>query len=506
MGRPWRPVRAEFTSGDAATTPAQEGRQRRARGILPYLGLTGIAASVALTFVTGLLGTSAVQAPVPGPGPPFALAADPSAALVVALQCLALGCGATGLGAACVAARRGWSPSPRRLLLAGALAAAALVCLPPAGTADPHAYASYGRILVLGADPYVAAPEDFPADPVASAAKPPWTEEPSPYGPLATAEQALVSWLAGDSLGQTIFLLSVMNALAFLGTGLLLHRLAGGDRARQVRAALLWTLNPLLLYELVAGAHLDALGLLAAVGAVALVGRSALASGALVGVAATIKAPLAIVGGGLLWGARKGLRGRVREAAPVVAGAAAVAVGAYAVAGLDALGQLGQTSGYISLATPWHLVEGPLISWLGDDVARGVIQALAYGALIALAVLFCHRLPQHAAGGEAERAARVALAFGLAWLLAAPYVLPWYDALAWAFIAVLPWSRFDGLLLARTTLLAIPYVASLPARLPSDMEWFVTVVRAQVAPVLMLALTVAFVYAAARRVTPVARR
>lgn len=499
-------MRAESASGHASPAQAEGGRRPRRPGVLPHLGLAGIAVGLALTFVTGLLGTSAVQAPIPGPGPPFTVSADPSAWFVIAMQSLALGCGAAGLAAAGVAARRGWSPSPRRLLLAGALAAAALVCVPPAGTADPHAYASYGRILVLGADPYVAAPEDFPDDPVASAAKPPWTEEPSPYGPLATAEQALVSWLAGDSLGLTIFLLSVANAVAFLGTGLILHRLAGGDRARQVRAALLWTLNPLLLYELVAGAHLDALGLLAAVAAVALVGRSALASGALVGVAATIKAPLAIVGGGLLWGARKGLRSRVREWAPVVAGAGAVAVGTYAVAGLDALRQLGQTSGYISLATPWHLVEGPLIEWLGDDVGRGVIQGLAYCSLVALTVLFCYRLPQDPGGQPADRAARISLAFGLAWLLAAPYVLPWYDALAWAFIAVLPWSRFDWLLLARTTLLAIPYVASLPARLPAGMEWFVTVVRAEIAPVLMLALTAAFVYAAARRVNPVERR
>ncbi len=477
---------------------------------VPYLGLGGMATSVVLTAVTGLLGPSAVQAPLPGSGPPFTLTVNPSAGLVITMQAAALLCGAAGLGTVCAAAYRGWSPSPRRLLAAGTLAAAALVCVPPMGTADPHAYASYGRIVTLGANPYVAAPEDFPQDPVAGAARPPWEEEPSPYGPLATAEQALVSWVAGDSLRRTVFLLSVVNAAAFLATGLLLHALSRGDRGRQLRAALLWTANPLLLYLLVAGAHLDALAILPAVAAMAVVGRSSLVSGALVGAAASVKAPFAMVGAGLLWAARTGrsgwLRGWLRDAAPVVAGAAAVAVVAYAAAGLPALAQLSRTSGYISLATPWHLLEGPLAHLLGNGVSRGLIRALAYCSWIALTVLFCLGLPQRRDGPASTRAARVALAFVLGWLLAAPYVLPWYDALAWAFIAFLPWSRFDALLLARTTLLAVPYVASLPARLPTELEWLVTVVRARVAPVLMLAVAVGFVLAAARHARQPPRR
>lgn len=462
----------------------------------PRLGLAAIGVSVAVTVATGLLGPSAVQAPLPGAGPPFAVRVSPPAWPVIGLQCGALLLGAAGLGTLLLAAGRGWRPAPLRLFAAGVLASTALVCVPPMGTADPHAYASYGRIVTLGANPYNAAPEDFPNDPVASAAKPPWTEEASPYGPLATAEQALVSSIAGESLNLTVLLLGIVNALAFLATGLLLHTLARGDPQRQVRAALLWTVNPLLLYELVAGAHLDSLAVLAAVASVAVLSRSALASGALVGVAATVKAPLAVAGAGLLWGGRTARRSWLRIGVPVIAGAAAVAGGAYAVAGLAALNQLGRTSGYISLATPWHLAEGPLIAWLGDNAGRGLISALAYSCMVGLAVLFCYGLPQHPDSGPTSKAARVALAFALAWLLSAPYVLPWYDAVAWALLALLPWSVFDGLLLARTALLALPYVASLPARLPAHMEWFVTVLRGQIAPVLMVVLVLAFAAAA----------
>lgn len=54
-----------------------------------------------------------------------------------------------------------------------------------------------------------------------------------------------------------------------------------------------------------------------------------------------------------------------------------------------------------------------------------------------------------------------AFALVLAWLMAWPYVLPWYDALGWALLAMLPASGADWLLLARTGVIA---VAHLPAR------------------------------------------
>ena len=50
--------------------------------------------------------------------------------------------------------------------------------------------------------------------------------------------------------------------------------------------------------------------------------------------------------------------------------------------------------------------------------------------------------------------------FAAAWLAAWPG-LPWYDALAWALLALPPASWFHWLLLARTTVLAFGY---LPAR------------------------------------------
>jgi hypothetical protein len=88
-----------------------------------------------------------------------------------------------------------------------------------------------------------------------------------------------------------------------------------------------------------------------------------------------------------------------------------------------------------------------------------------------------------------------AFAVAFAWLVAWPYVLPWYDGLGWALLALLPWSRLDWLLLARTTALALGY---LPARvagitMPSSLGWLQSVVRTALTPAVLLAVLVTLV-------------
>ena len=97
-------------------------------------------------------------------------------------------------------------------------------------------------------------------------------------------------------------------------------------------------------------------------------------------------------------------------------------------------------------------------------------------ALTRRAVSVC---PRRYSGGNAEQIASpgaagwAAFAFVLAGLLAWPYVLPWYDALAWAVLPLLPASGLDWLLLARTAALGLGY---LPARsagitIPGGLRW-----------------------------------
>ncbi|MGP4105142.1 polyprenol phosphomannose-dependent alpha 1,6 mannosyltransferase MptB [Nonomuraea sp. KM90] len=158
-------------------------------------------------------------------------------------------------------------PSARSFVLIGCIAAGVLAFLPPSGSGDHLNYAVYGRMVTLCLSPYTHGAADLPGDPVADAVEEPWREEPSVYGPVATALQAVASWAGGDSLRLTIFVLALFNAAAFIATGLLTDRFTRDDPVRRLRAALLWTANPLLLYHLVAGMHVDTLAVAGVVAA-----------------------------------------------------------------------------------------------------------------------------------------------------------------------------------------------------------------------------------------------
>ena len=101
-----------------------------------------------------------------------------------------------------------------------------------------------------------------------------------------------------------------------------------------------------------------------------------------------------------------------------------------------------------------------------------------------------------------------AFALALAWLFAWPYVLPWYDALAWALLPLVPLvpgtAIVEGLawlLLARTAALGFGY---LPARqtdaaLPPGLGWLQPVVRHGVTPAVLAAATAWLVVLMVRR-------
>ena len=459
--------------------------------------LSCVAASTGLIVAAGLLGPSVAQPPL-GPRnarrahPPYSLFLEPSPWLVSGLIAAALVLGVAAVLLGLRALRRGWSPDPRRLLAAAGIAVAVLMLVPPMGSADHLSYAAYGRIAVAGDDPYVEAPNRWRGgtDPVAGAVEPPWEWTPSVYGPVATAEQALASLVGGTSVHTTVLVLMLVNAGAFLGTGLLLHRLLRGDRQRQVRAALLWSLNPLLLYELVVGAHLDTVAVALGIAGLAVVRRGlggAAVAGALVGAAVAVKLPLALFGGALVWVLRRDPRRLVLLAV----GALAVLVPTYLAAGPHVFDQLRRAATYVSLATPWRLLLDPLTTGAGDGQGRRIITLGAAVAAGLLALLLFRALPRHRDGDERtdHHAAHVACVLTVAWVLAAPYALPWYDALVWAPLALLPASRLDALLLARTFVLALAYV---PGRavtlLPVDLREVTLVYRADVAPWLVLAL------------------
>lgn len=441
-------------------------------------GLGLVVGGVLCFFATALLGPSAMEPDLGGTGPPFSLDAEPRAQLVIGLVAAGIGLSAAGLGLCLWAAGRGWRAEPRRLMVAGLLATAALVLVPPIGSGDHLNYAAYGRMAVTGHDPYTTSATALPDDPVVRTVQE-WRDTPSVYGPVATVQQAFASWIGGDSVRATVFILSVTNALAFVLTGWLLYRMCRTSRAR-LHAVLLWTCNPLMLFHLVAGAHNDALAILTAVAALAVFSvrtRGAAASGLLVGAAAAIKFPAALVGAGPAWTLLKQSRRNLWVLATTAVGLAGAA---YLAAGSHAFDQVRRASNSVSLSAPWHLLDAAL----GVNQHRIVIRIGAVLLLVALIWLFTRALP-YDTEGDPDGTRRIAAAIALAWLFSAPYELPWYDGLGWALLALLPWSRYGWALLAHTTALSLAY---LPARGPEliglqdSLGWLVTGVRSTAVP------------------------
>lgn len=453
-------------------------------GRRPKLALAAVAASIAAIIVTAALGPSAAAQPFDG-NLPLHVDARPSTATVTALLVFAVVAGAYGLAGCLDALRRGWAADARRMLVAGSLVAAALGVLTPIGSADPGSYAAYGRLAATGHDPYTTPPSALTGAYTATA-EPPWRTTTSVYGPVATAEQWVAAKLAGDgphAPGRAVFILGVINALAFIVTGLLLQLLAAG-RAGRRRAALLFSLNPLLLLEGVAGAHVDVLLTCFAMGGLALLARrgipAAFGAGVLGGAAAAVKASAALAGGGfaLAIACHRHTRGRLAALTALAAGAAAVLVPGYLLAGPHAFDQLGHASGFVSFADPWRIVTHPLEWLMGKSAARVLIRVAAWIGFVVLALLLRRGLPGRG------HPARPALVLTLAWLLTAPYVLPWYAVLAFALLAALPSSGFDKLLILWTSVLAIAY---LPGRDPHPLDIW----KSGVAPPLLLCIVIA---------------
>ena len=450
------------------------------------LGLALVAGSVALVWLTAFLGPSvATRAPGPrGALPPYHLLVRPSAWLVVGLLVAASLAGVAGLLVALSATARGWAPAPSRLLVGGLLAGAALLLVPTTSSDDLFSYTAYGRMVDLGHDPYATTPNDLPGDPVVDEAGEPWRDVASVYGPVATGVHALALRVAGPHVRTGAALVALTSFVAFAATALLLHRAAADDAGRR-RVALLWTLNPLLLLHLVAGAHVDALLVAFAVAAVVAARRSPVVAGALAGAAVCVKLSGGLVAAALAWPERR----RPRRLVPLVAAGVLVTGALYLlVGGWSALGPVRRASRFVSFGSPWRALSVPLDAWLGSATSRTVVSALSLVTVAVFCVLLGRALPGLGAGsvgsgGAGGAGARAAAVVTLAWLLGATYVLPWYDAWAWPFLALLPASRWDRWLAARTTVLTLAYLPGRIAPLPPLLGDLLSGTRLYVTPV-----------------------
>lgn len=441
----------------AAPTAAAPSSINRSARWYGWCGMAGIGTSLVVTLLVSL-GRASWMGPslrMPATGPPFQLTSLhlTLASVTYALWLSAI-LGGLGLAAALIAVRRGARPSVRALLLVAGVVVVILTVLPPVGSTDSLDYMAFGRMVVLGHSPYVMVPWDLQHlhDAVGKSIPWEWGRIPSTYGPAATVEQYVAARLGGTSAARIVFWLKVGNALAFGAVAYVADRLLRADPAARLRAHLLWTINPLLIWQLIAAAHLDVLaaaagmlGLVLATGWPAMpapgqerLGR-VLAGGMLVGLAADIKITFVLFGLGLAWAFRRS------AAACIVATCGMLAVllpsygwfGPPAIEAIAGRGNRTTADNFYQLFAP----RGPSFLMSHVDIVATVI-----GVGVAIVVL--SRLPIRS---TAQSAIFVALGLSTAWLFTWQYQLPSYEAMIICLLILVPACWLDWLVIIRLT-------------------------------------------------------
>jgi len=374
---------------------------------------------------------------------------------------------AVGVGAGLVAVVRGARPPVKPLLAASFIAIAVFTVLAPAGTTDTQSYAIDGNMVVLGHSPYVNTPQQMAdlGDKLAQNSPATWAHSLSDYGPVATAEEWVSAELGGASMAAITFWLKLWVAIAFGAVVLMLDRLCRGDPAMRLRAHLLWSVNPLLLWEIVASGHIDGLAAAFGLAGVALlwfrppdispVLWRCLAAGALLGAAAAIKSPFALFSVGALWAVRRS----PIAIGTVIAGWVAVVVPSYAIAGISAVRVLFQRGTQVTWDNLYQVfyrpfgLAGPFgVTWTPTHLAT-----IAIICFVIVALLAFFRLPDAVPG---RPAVTPALALSLAFIFFYPFQRPWYDVMIIVLLALYPRSWLDWVVLVRLCFGAITYMES----------------------------------------------
>jgi hypothetical protein len=468
------PGTAEFTGPKLAEPPLTGGRVEALMGrlirvlshsplarplpavVLSALGLAGVA-------VNGLCAT-APQPSVATPPvllPLTSLARDLGArhlpnvaANVIMYVSITLCC--LGLAMMLWANSHGWSPSPRKVFWTAAGAVAVLVNITPVGSGDVASYAADGRIAALGHSPYTSTPISLPGgahNPYTEIVGVKWQNTPSVYGPVATWTHLLAAWIGGPKPWLTIWMLMIMMGAAFLATGYILLRTAENP----VRAALLWVANPLLIFELVIGGHLDAFLSLFAIAAIVMSRRCTrpwhdLAVGLLVGVAGGIKITAAFVALAIaipLIHDRAWAR-LARTAVVAVVTTFGLYIFSY---GLGALGPAFADNKLVISPTIWRLIQVTVQHYYGNSAEATVTSAFGFIWVPLMVLLAWYLYNRLSPDVPTVVAASCALAF--AFMVLSPWQLPWYSAVAWVTLALLPRNQLTRWLTIATGALAL---------------------------------------------------
>jgi alpha-1,6-mannosyltransferase len=301
----------------------------------------------------------------------------------------------------------------RAVRWAAILAVLAFALAPPLLSLDVFSYLSYARLGVLhGLNPYDFAPAAIAHDSAAARVQD-YRDAASVYGPLFTLGSYPLGLIGVPAGMWAMKALAAGSVLAIAG---LVARLATARGLAPAPAAALVALNPVVLVNVVGGAHNDALMMLALVGGVALVlGARGASGGVSMVAAAAIKLPAAVAAPFAFLGAGAGGRPRLLFGlAAAVAAMTAVALALFGTSVGHGLEFLSGSQQHVS----YHSLPATVGRGLGVDVdvVRGAF-AGAYGVLLVWLLIWTAR------GGDWIRAAGWAM---LGLLCATIYLVPWY--------------------------------------------------------------------------------
>lgn len=137
-----------------------------------------------------------------------------------------------------------------------------LFFMPGIFTTDIFSYAAYGYIAgVYGLDPYLQLPGYFPENPLVQWIHPVWKFAPAVYGPLWVDLSSILS-AAIQGLKPVDEILAyklIINIVHLVNIGLVWRLLRQFQPGNRVAGLLLFTWNPLLLFEFAGNGHNDAL-------------------------------------------------------------------------------------------------------------------------------------------------------------------------------------------------------------------------------------------------------
>ncbi|GAB3919680.1 hypothetical protein GCM10011575_36760 [Microlunatus endophyticus] len=475
------------------------------------VGLAGIVGAVGLCVIVGGLGPSVITITV-GPRrdllPPWYLPKgilDPNEWLVSLMIWAAIAVGAVGLRIAMRALDDGWRPRVRRLIWLGVGLITATILVPPLTSADVLMYAAYGRLQVIGRNPYEVTPADIfrgQYDPVMHWTERPWTDTPSVYGPITSWTQVAANKLGGTNMHDIVFWLQLFSAVPFVLACLgVLFIARSAEPERQARAALMTIANPVLIWAVVAGAHNEALSVVFAVAGMIVIRKSPFLAGLAVGVGGCAKISIGIWGIAMLWAYRH----EPKQLLKICLGAAIPMVAAYGLWQPAALHQAIRNGGIISTGGWVNLLFSLLVSIFGHSPAKIVVGVLSYVLLPMIVYMLSKVLPWDPAPGIAPGvdsrkdpmtiALRTAMIIGFAWVTTSIYTLSWYDLQVWMPVALLTAGKLDRLLVIRGAVLSASFVPGRAIPFGPALTWAAARVRAPISPIVqMLILAAVFLW------------